>query len=166
MSETHACWERDGFTVTADPARIDRAAVHAFLSGCYWAEGIPRATVDRSIDGSLCFALLKGEEQVGFARVITDRATFAYLGDVHVLDAWRGQGLGRWLMDCVMQHPDLSGLRRWVLVTRDAHALYAPLGFTPLANPAGYMELHRPDVYRGGSYCGNSNCTSSGTEKS
>jgi predicted N-acetyltransferase YhbS len=104
--------------------------------------------------------MLTGELQIGFARVITDRATFAYLGDVHVLPAWQGRGLGRWMMECVLAHPELQGLRRWVLVTRDAHGLYASLGFKPLANPAGYMELHRPDVY------GNSNCTSSGTEKS
>ena len=160
MGPEHARWDRDGFTVTCDPSRIDRAAVHAFLSKSYWARGIGREVVDRSIDGSLCFALLEGDHQIGFARVITDRATFAYLGDVHVLEGWRGRGLGRWLMDCVMAHPHLAGLRRWVLVTRDAHELYAPLGFSPLANPAGYMELHRPDVY------GNSNCTSSGTEKS
>jgi GNAT superfamily N-acetyltransferase len=160
MGPLHARWDRDGFTVTCDPSRIDRESVHAFLSQSYWARGIGREVVDRSIDGSLCFALLEGDQQIGFARVITDRATFAYLGDVHVLEARRGRGLGRWLMDCVMAHPDLAGLRRWVLVTRDAHELYAPLGFMPLANPAGYMELHRPDVY------GNSNCTSSGTEKS
>lgn len=143
----HACWEKDGFTVTCDPARIDRAAVHEFLAQSYWACGIQRDRLDRSLEGSLCFALLHEGRQVGFARVITDRATFAYLGDVHVLPPWRGKGLGRWLMECVLAHPDLQGLRRWVLVTRDAHALYAPLGFRPLANAAGYMELHRPDVY-------------------
>jgi len=140
-------WQRDGFTVSCDPARVDRAAVHAFLSGSYWAAGIPREVVERSIDGSLCFALLDGSAQIGFARVITDRASFAYLGDVYVLPEWRGQGLAKWLMECVLAHPDLQGLRRWVLVTRDAHDLYAPLGFAPLANPAGYMELHRPGVY-------------------
>lgn len=144
-------WHREGFIVSCDPARLDRAAVHAFLSGSYWAEDIPREVVDRSLAGSLCFALLSGDQQIGFARVITDRATFAYLCDVHVLPAWRGRGLGRWLMDCVMAHPELQGLRRWVLVTRDAHGLYASLGFRPLANPAGYMELYRPDVYKPGS---------------
>jgi GNAT superfamily N-acetyltransferase len=147
MNPDHAEWHRDGFTVTCDPARIDRGAVHAFLAGSYWAAGIPREVVDRSIDGSLCFVLLAGHEQAGFARVISDRATFAYVGDVHVLPAWRGRGLGRWLMDCVMAHPDLQGLRRWVLVTRDAHALYAPMGFGPLAAPAGYMERHDPAAY-------------------
>ena len=149
MTTAHASWNRDGFTVTCDPSRLDRQSVHEFLTGSYWAQGIPREVVDRSIDGALCFALLSGEAHIGFARVITDRATFAYLGDVHVQPSWRGQGLGRWLMDCVMAHSELQGLRRWVLVTRDAHALYAPLGFRALANPAGYMELHRPDVYEG-----------------
>jgi GNAT superfamily N-acetyltransferase len=144
----HASWQKEGFTVTCDPALVDGAAVHEFLTQSYWAQGIPRERVDRSLKGSLCFVLLHEGRQVGFARVITDHATFAYLGDVHVLPAWRGRGLGRWLMECVLAHPDLQGLRRWVLVTRDAHALYASLGFKPLANPAGYMELHRPDVYR------------------
>jgi GNAT superfamily N-acetyltransferase len=148
MSAAHACWEREGFIVSCDPARVDRGKVHAFLSQSYWAQGIPREVVDRSIEGSLCFVLLKDEEQIGFARVISDRATIAYLGDVHVLPAWQGRGLGRWLMDCVMAHPQLAGLRRWILVTRDAHGLYASLGFKPLLNPAGYMELHRPDAYR------------------
>jgi GNAT superfamily N-acetyltransferase len=143
----HARWEREGFIVSCDPGQIDRASVHAFLSQLYWAQGIPREVVDRSIDGSLCFALLKDDEQIGFARVVSDRATIAYLGDVHVLPAWQGRGLGRWLMECVMAHPQLAGLRRWILVTRDAHGLYASLGFKPLSNPAGYMELHRPDVY-------------------
>jgi GNAT superfamily N-acetyltransferase len=113
----------------------------------HWAQNIPREVVDRSIEGSLCFALLDGACQVGFARVVTDRATFAYLGDVHVLPELRGQGLGKWLIDCVMQHPELQGLRRWLLVTRDAHDLYAPVGFTPLKSPDSHMERHDPDVY-------------------
>ena len=148
MSETHACWERDGFTVTADPARIDRAAVHAFLSGCYWAEGIPRATVDRSIDGSLCFALLKGEEQVGFARVITDRATFGYVADVYIVKEFRGLGLAKWLMECVVAHPDLAKCRRLMLATRDAQELYSRSGFKPLAHP----EHHRAGMEHRASY--------------
>src|SRR5881394_2526490 len=102
-------WSREGFTITCDPARIDRTAVHAFLTSSYWAEHIPREVVDRTIDGSLCFALLDGAHQVGFARVITDHATFAYLGDVYVLPEWRGRGLGKWLIGCVMQHPELQG---------------------------------------------------------
>jgi GNAT superfamily N-acetyltransferase len=140
-------WQRDAFTITCDPARIDRAAVHAFLTRSYWAEGISREVVDRSIEGSLCFALLADARQVGFARVISDQATIAYLGDVYVLPEWRGQGLGKWLIGCVMVHPRLQGLRRWILVTRDAHGLYAPVGFSALKSPDRYMELHRPDAY-------------------
>jgi GNAT superfamily N-acetyltransferase len=146
---SYAQWSRENFTITCDPARIDRAAVHAFLAGSYWAANIPREVVDRSIEGALCFALLDGARQVGFARVITDRATFAYLGDVYVLEQLRGRGLGKWLIDCVMKHPALQGLRRWMLVTRDAHGLYAPVGFTPLKAPDGHMERHDPDVYAG-----------------
>lgn len=144
-------WMHDGFTVTCDPSRIDHDVVAGFLSAAYWSRGIPRETVSRSINGSLCFALLAYDRQIGFARVITDRATIAYLGDVFVLPEFRSRGLGKWLMHCVMAHPDLQGLRRWILVTRDAHELYKPLGFKPLARPEGFMELHDPDVYGGGS---------------
>jgi len=144
---TTAEWNRERFTITCDPTRIDGAAVHAFLVGSYWAQNIPREVVDRSIEGSLCFALLDGARQVGFARVITDRATFAYLGDVYVLAELRGKGLGKWLIDCVMKHPDLQGLRRWMLVTRDAHDLYGPAGFTALKSPDRHMERHNADVY-------------------
>jgi GNAT superfamily N-acetyltransferase len=140
-------WTREGFTITCDPARVDRVAVHAFLTRCYWAEGVSREVVDRSIEGSLCFALFDGARQVGFARVISDQATIAYLGDVYVLEELRGRGLGKWLIACVMAHPQLQGLRRWILVTRDAHALYAPVGFTPLKSPDRYMERHDAGVY-------------------
>jgi GNAT superfamily N-acetyltransferase len=101
----------------------------------------------RAIAGSLCFGLYHGNAQVGFARVITDKATFAYLCDVFVLDAYRGKKLSRWLMEAIVIHPDLQGLRRFVLVTRDAHGLYEQFGFRPLARPEGYMEWHRPDIY-------------------
>lgn len=141
-------WTHDGFVVTCDPQRVDRKVVRDFLVSSYWAKGIPAETVDRSIDGSLCFALLKGERQVGFARVVSDLSTVAYLGDVFVLPEFAGRGLGKWLVECVMSHPDLQGLRRWILVTRDAHGLYEQLGFKPLGRPEGYMEVHNPDVYR------------------
>jgi GNAT superfamily N-acetyltransferase len=142
-------WTRGGFIVTCDPHKVDRKVVADYLADSYWAKGIPPETVNRSIDGSLCFTLLEGGTQVGFARVISDRATIAYLGDVFVLPAFRGRGLGKWLMECVMSHPELRGLRRWILVTRDAHGLYEQLGFKPLGRPEGYMELHHPDAYRG-----------------
>lgn len=141
-------WSRDGFVVSCDPARVDHRVVADFLASSYWARGIPAATVRRSIEGSLCFALLDpAGRQVGFARVITDRATIAYLGDVFVLPELRGRGLGKWLVSCVMAHPDLQGLRRWVLVTLDAHGVYEPLGFRPLARPELFMERHDPGVY-------------------
>jgi GNAT superfamily N-acetyltransferase len=139
---------RGQYRLSADPERIDVAAAHAFLSRSYWAEGISMALVERSIANSLCFALFDGERQVGFARVVTDRATFAYLCDVYVLEQWRGRGLGKWLVEEVRAHPDLQGLRRFVLVTKDAHPLYASLGFQTLANPAGFMEIAVPGLYK------------------
>ena len=141
---------RDGYTVSTDPARLDVAAVHAFLTRSYWSPGIAAATVQRAMRGSLCFGLYDAGRQVGLARVVTDGATFAYLCDVYVLEEHRGRGLGRWMMQVVMSHPALAGLRRFALVTRDAHALYETLGFRPLARPEGWMEIHRPDAYTGG----------------
>jgi GNAT superfamily N-acetyltransferase len=140
-------WRRDGFIISTDPARIDLDVVHGFLTGSYWAEGIPPEVVRRSIEHSLCFGLYQDRRQIGFARVITDRATFAYLGDVFVLEAFRGRGLARWLLEVVQSHPELQGLRRWVLLTRDAHALYRQAGWSSLAAPDRYMERWFKDVY-------------------
>jgi len=136
------------FTASTDPALIELDVIHGFLTNSYWAEGIPREVVARSIENSLCFGLYTQGKQIGFARVISDYATYAYIGDVFILESFRGRGLGKWLLECIMQHPRLQGLRRWSLVTRDAHTLYAQLGFTPLKNPQNYMELHQPDVYQ------------------
>jgi GNAT superfamily N-acetyltransferase len=139
---------RDGYFVSSDPTLLDLDVIHDFLTNCYWAKGIPRDLVARSIEHSLCFGIYDGTgAQVGFARVITDLATIAYLGDVFVLESHRGRGLSKWMMECITQHPDLQGLRRWILLTRDAHALYSKYGFKPLKSPERYMELHRPDVY-------------------
>ncbi|MGH7731535.1 MAG: GNAT family N-acetyltransferase [Candidatus Eiseniibacteriota bacterium] len=143
-------WTRDGFTISTDPARIDLDVVHGFLTASYWAEGIPREVVRRSIEHSLCFGLYHDGRQIGFARVITDRATFAYLGDVFVVGAYRGRGLARWLLEVIQAHSELQGLRRWVLLTRDAHALYRQAGWTPLAAPDRYMERGLRNVYRRG----------------
>ena len=140
-------WRRGEFTIDTDPARIDLDVVHGFLATCYWAQGIPRDVVKRSIDGALCFGIYRGGEQVGFARVITDYATFAYLGDVFVLEPFRGQGLSKWLMECMTGHPDLQGLRRWMLATRDAHGLYRQFGFTEVAHPERWMHRWDPDLY-------------------
>jgi GNAT superfamily N-acetyltransferase len=140
-------WSRGEFSVTCDPDKQDLEVIHGFLSQSYWAKGIPKETVRRSIDGSLCFALLHKGKQIGFARVISDFATVAYLGDVFVLDEFRGRSLSKWLMECVCSHPDLQGLRRWILATADAHSLYEKYGFTALSKPQFFMERHDPSVY-------------------
>ena len=126
---------------------MDLDAIHAYLTRSYWCEGIPKDLVARAMAGSLCFGLLDGERQIGFARIISDKATYAYLCDVYVLEEYQGRGLGTWLMRELMTHPDLQGLRRFSLVTRDAHRLYEKNGFTGLANPAGHMEIARPGMY-------------------
>lgn len=147
-STVAACEARNGdFVVSNDRSRLDVDLVHDFLTNCYWAKGIPRETVLRSIENSLCFGIYCGEKQVGFARVISDYATYAYIGDVFVLDEYRGRGLGKWMMECIVKHPALQGLRRWSLVTRDAHDLYGQFGFTLLRAPERWMERHDPDVY-------------------
>lgn len=139
---------RGEFVISTDPAHLDLDVIHNFLTNCYWAKGIPRNVVARSIEHSLCFGVYDSQgAQVGFARVISDFATVAYLGDVLVLESHRGRGLSKWMMECIMQHPALQNLRRWILLTRDAHGLYAQSGFTPLKTPERYMELHNPAVY-------------------
>lgn len=138
---------RDEYCVALDPARMDFDVIHNFLSNSYWSPGIPQDILRRAMAGSLCFGVFYRSEQVGFARVVTDKATFAYLCDVFVLEEHRGRGLGHRMMEAVVSHPDLQGLRRFVLVTRDAHRLYEKFGFQPLARPEGYMELYRPNVY-------------------
>jgi GNAT superfamily N-acetyltransferase len=141
--------DRDLYSISCDRDKLDLGTVHGFLSTSYWSPGLPIEVLRRAIAGSLCFGLYHGNAQVGFARVVTDKATFAYLCDVFVLEEHRGKKLGRWLMESVASHPDLQGLRRFVLVTRDAHGLYEQFGFRPLSRPEGYMELHRPDIYSG-----------------
>lgn len=140
-------WTKDEFTLTTDKTRIDIAFVHAFLSRSYWAENIPVEIVQQSIEGSLCFCLLHQTGQIGFARVITDGATFGYLADVFIDEAWRGKGLSKWMMEIIIQHPALTGLRRLLLATRDAHGLYEQFGFKPVPNPESFMQIHRPGVY-------------------
>jgi GNAT superfamily N-acetyltransferase len=138
---------RDGFTVTTDSSRFDVAAIHAYLTRSYWSPGIPFETVERAIGNSLCFGLFEGARQIGFARVVTDRATYGYLADVYVLESNRGRGLATWLMECVCTHPDLQGLRRFALATRDAHGFYRKFGFSEVADPSKHMEIFRPGIY-------------------
>ncbi len=136
------------YGISTDPARLDLDVIHGYLSRSYWAEGVPREVVARSLEHSLNFGLYEWERQVGFARVISDRATYAYLADVFVLESHRGRGLGVFLLDAVMGHPELEGLRRFGLVTRDAHGLYDRFGFRPLAEPERHLEIVRADAYR------------------
>jgi GNAT superfamily N-acetyltransferase len=144
----HTEWKQNNLIVTTDPARQDVDAIRAYLTRAYWCENIPREIVERAARNSLCFGLFDGAAQVGLARVVTDYATYAYLCDVYVLESHRGRGLGKWLIECVMAHPQLQGLRRFNLATRDAHGLYAQFGFQPLRQPEVHMEKHKPDIYK------------------
>lgn len=139
---------RGEFLLSTDPERLDIDLIHNFLAESYWARGIPREIVARSIENSLCFGVYSEDKQVAFARVISDFATYAYIGDVFVLESYRGAGLGKWMMESIMHHPRLQGLRRWSLVTNDAHDLYAKFGFTPPRRPEIYMEIYHDDVYQ------------------
>jgi GNAT superfamily N-acetyltransferase len=144
-------WRRDdGFEISTDKTRVDLDLTHRFLHDeSYWAAGVPRDVFERSVAGSMVFGIYNDAgEQVGFARVVSDLATFAWIGDVFVLDAYRGRALGKWLMECITTHPQLQGLRRWMLATRDAHGLYAQYGFTPLHDPTRFMERWDRDVYK------------------
>jgi GNAT superfamily N-acetyltransferase len=141
-------WRRDEYLLSTDKSKIDVAAVHDFLSHSYWAENIPLTVVQKSIDNSLCFAIYHEQKLIGFARAVTDFATFAYLADVFILPEERGKGLSKWLMEVIIDHPQLQGLRRFTLATRDAHGLYAQFGFTSFDKPDRWMQRHDPDVYR------------------
>lgn len=139
-----------GYAISTDRNRLDIAMIHHYLSvESYWAQGIPVETVERSIRHSLCFGLYAGEQQVGLARIISDCATFAYLCDVFILPAHRGKGLSKWMMATIHDHPDLQGLRRWMLGTKDAHGLYRQFGWTAIPDDVvpRFMQLHRPDIY-------------------
>lgn len=135
------------YIVSTDKSKLNIDVIHAFLTTSYWAQGIPRSVVERCIQNSLCFGAYFGNEQVGFARVISDYTTFAYLADVFVLERHRGKGVSKLIMNAVIAHPQLQGLRRFVLGTRDAHGLYEKYGFRSLKAPERWMEIHNPDVY-------------------
>jgi GNAT superfamily N-acetyltransferase len=137
----------EGFTISTDKARLDIEVIHGYLSRSYWAKNIPMATVRQSLEHSLCFGVYYHHQQVGFARIVSDFATMAYLCDVFVLEDYRGRGLSKQLMAAVKAHSQLQGLRRWLLGTADAHGLYAQFGFVPLDNPERSMEIKVPDIY-------------------
>jgi GNAT superfamily N-acetyltransferase len=145
-------WRRGEYLISTDKHLLDLSAIHSFLTTSYWAQGIPFETVKKSIEYSLNFGVYKMGKQVGFARVITDYATYAYIGDVYILKDYRGQGLSKWLLLVIADHPELQGLRRWTLLTRDAHELYRKTGFTEPQNPERYMEKTNPDVYKIGMF--------------
>ncbi len=137
-------WQQGEYLISTDSDRLDISTIHDFLSRrSYWAQGRSLEVVERSIANSLSFGLFKHNRQIGFARVVTDYATFAWLADVFVLDEFRGRGLGKWLVKVILAHPDLQGFRRWVLSTKDAHGLYRDFGFRELKQPERWME--RPD---------------------
>jgi len=132
------------YTLSTDPARLDVDAIYTFLSQTYWAKHRPRAVLEKAIEHSLCFGVYHGSDQIGFARAITDRATVGYLADVYILEPYRRRGLGRWLVQSILAHPELKNLRRWVLLTRDMHELYRQCGFAAPQNPHDYMERTQP----------------------
>lgn len=140
----------NAYEISIDPARLDAAAIHAYLTRSYWSPGIPAGIVERALRNSLCFGVYEraSRAQVGFARVVTDHATFCYLCDVYVLEEHRGHGLGKWLLREVMAHPALTGARRVMLATRDAHGLYRQTGFVVAGAAGNLMEIVRPDIYR------------------
>ncbi|MDR7089370.1 GNAT family N-acetyltransferase [Cellvibrio fibrivorans] len=138
-----------GYKISTNKSDLDFNVIHSFISNTYWAKGIPAETMQKAIDYAMCFGVFTDRnEQVGFARVITDTATFAYLSDVFILDAHRGKGLSKWLMEEIVAHPDLQNLRRFVLVTKDAHGLYEQFGFGAISHPDDYMEKWEPNVYQ------------------
>ena len=138
----------NNISISTDKSSLDFEVIHRFLSGSYWAEGVPIEVVRKSVENSLCFGVYDGNHQVGFARVISDFATYAYLADVFIIEPYRGKSLAKWLMECIVAHPQLQGLRRWTLATRDAHELYAKFGFKPLQRPDRFMELHNAEIYK------------------
>ena len=140
-------WRRDHYLVSTDKRRLDLAVAHGFLTTSYWSAGIPLETVQRALEHSLTFGVYDNDQQIGMARVISDYTTFAYVADVFILDAYRGQGLGLWLMECVIAHPHLQGLRRWTLFTRDAHGLYEKVGFKRSEASERLMERAFPNIY-------------------
>jgi len=149
-------WQQGEYAISTDDNRLDILAIHDFVANqSYWAQGRTIETVKRALDNSLNFGLYKGKQLVGFARVVTDYATFAWIADVFVLSEHRGRGLSKWLMETILSHPELQGFRRWVLATRDAHSLYSRFGFIPLHRPDRWMERPDPNMQESPDYWGN-----------
>src|SRR5215831_5531401 len=138
---------RDRYLVSTDKAKLDLDVIHGFLKDAYWSPGIPREVVQKAIEYSLCFGVYDGTAQVGFARVISDVTTFAYLDDVFILESHRGRGLSKWMMECIMAHPDLQALQSWIVATRDAHGLYSQYGFERIEDASHLMQIRRMNIY-------------------
>jgi GNAT superfamily N-acetyltransferase len=142
-------WYKEKFIISDEKNKLQPEYIHDYLSNkSYWAKNIPLETVKKSIDGSICFGMYDDEKQIGFARVVTDKATFGYLADVFIDENYRGKSLSKWLMEVIMNYPELQGLRRWMLGTKDAHSLYEKFGFEPLENPKRVMHIYNADVYK------------------
>lgn len=140
---------KDGFLLSTDKSKLDLTSIHDYLSNrSYWAKGVPFDVVKKAAENSICFGIYENGKQIGYARVITDMATIAYIGDVYIHEDYRRIGLSKWLMECIMKHPELQSLRRWILLTKDAHGLYHKYGFKEPEDFSLYMELKNPDVYK------------------
>jgi GNAT superfamily N-acetyltransferase len=137
-------WTQDAYIISDEPERLQLEVIVEYLARAYWSNQRPRAVIEKSLKHSLCFGVFHETTQIGFARVVSDHATFAYLADVFILESHQGHGLGKWLVQTILEHPDLQGLRRWILATRDAHGLYAQFGFAALENPDRYMTRFDP----------------------
>lgn len=145
-------WKRDSFVISTDKSMLQIDEIHKFLSQeAYWCLGVPRSVVEKAIEGSLCFGVYdesKNTAQIGYARLVTDKATFAWLCDVYIENEYRGEGLSKWLMECILAHPDLQGLRRICLATKDAHSLYEKYGFEVTKTPGNWLEIKDNDIYK------------------
>lgn len=139
-----AAFLKKGYEISLDKAKLDFDAIYGYLNTTYWAKGMPVEKLRIALENSMCFGLYHHSAQVGLARIITDKATFAYLCDVYVMDTHRGIGLSKWMMQTILAHPELQGLRRWSLATADAQGLYKQFGFTPINNPENWMQIHSP----------------------
>lgn len=148
MLTTTLTLQKDNFSISTDTTKLDIASIHQFLSTkAYWSLNIPKEKVAQSIQNSLCFGVYDAGKQIGFARIISDYTTIAYLGDVYIHEAYRGKGLSKWLMETIMKHPNLQGLRRWILLTGDAHELYRKFGWSEISDASKWMEIHNKNCY-------------------
>lgn len=141
-------YTQNNYVISTDKSKLDIDFIHSYLSRSYWSENIPKEIVKKGIENSLCFGIYNENKQIGFARVISDYSTFAYLADVFVIEEERGKGLSKWLMECILKHEQLQGLRNFCLLTKDAHSLYERFGFQPIEKPQNYMSIKKDNFYK------------------